>query len=167
MTSRFARCVGVDISPIMVRRARDLNSDKTNCDFLENPHPDLRDFPDNHFDFVYTSNVLQHLVHRESILNYVSEFIRVLAPEGLAVFQLPTHISLMRSLHWRPNLYELGRIMRVKPERLLRLGLHPIRMASVPHIDVANRLKLAGGKVCLALSVPVEQVISTVFYASK
>jgi SAM-dependent methyltransferase len=167
MASRFTRCVGVDISPIMVGRARELNSDQGACEFVVNSYPDLRGFPNNGFNFIYTSNVLQHLVHRDSIMNYISEFIRILAPRGLAVFQLPTRISPLRSFHWRPNLYEFGRLLRVDPDYLLRWGLHPIRMVSVPEAEVAERVMFAGGEVRLAMSTPVQQVISTVFYVSK
>lgn len=167
MSARFQRSVGVDISPSMIRQARELNSDRPGCDFLVNSTPDLRQFPDGYFDFVYTSNVLQHLVHQESILGYVREFVRVLAARGLAVFQLPTHIALTKSLHWRPNLYELGRTLGVKADHLLRIGLHPIRMVAVPEGQVIQAIKRAGGDVRCALSSPVEQVISTVFYVSK
>lgn len=48
-------------------------------------------FPDGHFDVVFSSNVLEHVRHREA---FQAEIARVLAPGGRCVHILPTH-------HWR------------------------------------------------------------------
>ncbi len=43
-------------------------------------------FPDNHFDIVYSSSVLEHIPH---IVEFQSEIQRVLKPGGLAIHVLP------------------------------------------------------------------------------
>jgi SAM-dependent methyltransferase len=53
-----------------------------------NPADDLRLFPDNSFDLVYSNIVLQHMEPRYSE-SYIGEFIRVLKPGGMTYFQLP------------------------------------------------------------------------------
>jgi len=72
----------------------------------------------------------------------------MLAQGGLLVFQLPSFIPLRRRLQVRPNLYAMLRSMHV-PETVLyqRLGLHPIRMRSIPEADVVRLLTAAGATV--------------------
>jgi hypothetical protein len=57
--------------------------------FHHNPAPDLRLFDDHTFTFIYSTLVLQHMAPALS-RGYVAEFLRVLAPRGLAVFQVPS-----------------------------------------------------------------------------
>ncbi len=141
MSMRFNHCVGVDISEQMIAMAKELNCDRQNCEFVVNPSEHLELFPDKYFDFVYSSIVLQHLVHRSSILAYIREFCRVLKAGGLLIFQVPSYISPVHRLQPVPRLYNLGRFFGVAPSVLLRLHLHPIRMAYVPQSDV---LKVVG-----------------------
>jgi SAM-dependent methyltransferase len=54
--------------------------------------PDLSLFAEATFDFVYTTLVLQHMPPSLSTL-YIRELVRVLAPGGLLVFQLPSQRS--------------------------------------------------------------------------
>ena len=56
-----------------------------------NPVSDLRLFPDDHFDFIYSNIVLQHMEPGYS-RKYIQEFIRILVPGGLVVFQLPSEL---------------------------------------------------------------------------
>lgn len=80
---------GVDISPTMVQRARELNRHATHCRFHVNDHPDLRIFPDASFDFIYSNIALQH-IPPDPAEAYVHEFVRLLADGGVAVFQVPS-----------------------------------------------------------------------------
>ena len=59
----------------------------------------LRIFDSDSFAFVYSSIVLQHLEPRYQ-KRYLSEFIRVLAPGGLLVFQLPSEPIVLASDGW-------------------------------------------------------------------
>jgi SAM-dependent methyltransferase len=59
--------------------------------FHHNTTDDLGLFEDESFDFIYTRLVLQH-IPPEHALRYVDEFIRVLRPGGVAVFQAPGEV---------------------------------------------------------------------------
>ena len=87
LAERFRECVALDISEGMVKLARELNEDRPNCRFLVNAAPDLGRLETESFDLVYSSLVLQHMPSVEVVEAYVSEFLRILRPEGLAVFQ--------------------------------------------------------------------------------
>jgi len=84
----FAQVVGVDIARTMLDRARRLNRFPSRCTYVHNDRRDLQMFPDDHFDLIYSAYVLQHIAP-EYGRDYVAEFIRVLRPEGVAVFQMP------------------------------------------------------------------------------
>jgi SAM-dependent methyltransferase len=85
LTQRMG-CVGVDISPTMIERARMLNRHPKTCKYLVNDSDGLGIFDDGDFGFVYSSIVLQHM-EPHFAEGYLREFIRVLAPGGVAVFQ--------------------------------------------------------------------------------
>ena len=80
---------GVDIAPSMIEQARRYNGHGARCEYALNDADDLRQFADGAFDFVYSSRVLQHM-RPEYSTRYIAEFLRVLAPGGVAVFQIPT-----------------------------------------------------------------------------
>ena len=86
----FAECDGVDIAPSMIERAKELNQFGDRCRYHVNDRDDLALFDDNVFDLIYSDIVLQHIAPEYSA-KYVREFTRVLAPGGVAVFQLPSH----------------------------------------------------------------------------
>jgi SAM-dependent methyltransferase len=84
----FPECCGVDISPTMIRMAREFNGDLSQCRFLLNENDHLKVLPDDYFGFIYTSIVLQHIAETYS-RKYIAELIRVLKPGGALVFQIP------------------------------------------------------------------------------
>jgi SAM-dependent methyltransferase len=88
LSLRFRECWGVDISPTMVRLAQEFNQDRNNCHFRLNEKDDLRQFPDDHFGFIYSSIVLQH-IQRAYVERYLRDLVRVLKPGGIFVFQVP------------------------------------------------------------------------------
>jgi SAM-dependent methyltransferase len=145
---RFERAVGLDISETMVERARNLNVDFAGCEFRVNTWPDLRDFRDKSFDLVYSGRVLQHMPDRGDIERYLAEFLRVVRDDGLVAFQLPNKLSLPVLLRPRRNLYLLLRGLGVSSSFLYwRLGLHPMRITSVPTSAVAGFVESSGGRV--------------------
>lgn len=87
LARRFAQADGVDIAPSMVEQARRFNP-LPNCRFHLNERQDLALFPDASFSFVWSILVLQHM-RPDYAAGYVKELLRVLAPGGALVFQLP------------------------------------------------------------------------------
>jgi SAM-dependent methyltransferase len=90
MAEHFDEADGVDIAPSMIELARQYNRHGERCRYLLNERSDLRLFEANRFDFIYTNVVLQHMEPRYAV-SYLKEFLRVLAPGGLILFQLPSH----------------------------------------------------------------------------
>ena len=80
---------GVDISSEMIERAKAINNYGSNCCYLLNVHQHLRIFSDHQLSFIYSNIVLQHVPPDLSEL-YLQEFLRILEPGGLLVFQLPS-----------------------------------------------------------------------------
>jgi ubiquinone/menaquinone biosynthesis C-methylase UbiE len=89
LADHFEEVRGVDISPIMLEQARQFNRKGDRCQYVWNSAPDLRIFPDQSFDFIYSRITLQH-VPPPRVESYLKEFLRVLAPGGLLLFQLPS-----------------------------------------------------------------------------
>lgn len=85
----FDECHGLDISPRMIEMANTYNRYKERVTYHLNQDNDLHLFPDASFDFIYTIITLQHMEPRFS-LNYIKEFLRVLRPSGILIFQLPS-----------------------------------------------------------------------------
>jgi SAM-dependent methyltransferase len=84
---RCERADGVDIAASMLELAERLGP-PGNARFHQNTAADLALFADGSFDFVYSSIVLQHM-NPGLGLGYIAEFVRVLAPGGVLVFQIP------------------------------------------------------------------------------
>jgi SAM-dependent methyltransferase len=89
LAERFGEVWGIDIAPSMIELARRYDRHPDRCHFAVNMRSDLQMFGNDRFGFVYSSIVLQHIEPRYQE-RYLSEFIRVLAPGGLLVFQLPS-----------------------------------------------------------------------------
>jgi SAM-dependent methyltransferase len=90
LAEQFVTCDGVDISASMLAVARKHNRRPDRCAFHQNRAEDLSLFDDAIFSFVYSTLVLQHMAPGLSV-SYLKEMIRVLAADGLLVFQLPSH----------------------------------------------------------------------------
>ncbi len=102
----FDSVIGCDVSQPMLKKAKELNYDLKNANFYLNTKPDLSDFESNSFDFIYSSLVLMHLSPRLS-LNYIKEFIRLLSPNGITVFQIPNRYPKL--INWIPIPYFIRR----------------------------------------------------------
>ena len=140
LAPEFDECYGVDISPEMIRLARELNADRANCRFVVNAAPDLSLFESDTFDFVIAFLVLQHLRGGEqAALGYVREFLRVTRPGGLVVFQLPASLPFP-SFQPRVRLYGLLRSVGLNADFLYRRAeLDPMRMIAVPDLSRPRR----------------------------
>lgn len=92
LAGRFDSVVGVDIAHTMIELAQQYNRHPAKVTYQVNPHNDLRIFRDREFDFIYSNIVLQHM-EPAFAENYLREFVRVLAPRGVLLFQLPAGVA--------------------------------------------------------------------------
>ena len=92
LAAHFSEVIGVDVAPSMIEQATALNRIPDRCTFQVNRSVHLRCFATNSFDFVYSRLVLQHMP-TEMAAGYLAEFVRVMTPGGLLVFQLPEDIA--------------------------------------------------------------------------
>jgi SAM-dependent methyltransferase len=83
----FSQVVGVDIAPNMVQQARRLNRHGDRVNYLVNSAADLAQLETGSFDFAYSSMVLQHM-HPHLQERYIAELLRVVAVDGVLVFQV-------------------------------------------------------------------------------
>ena len=92
LCKHFEQCIGVDIAPSMIELARKYNRFGDRCQYHVNAANDLRMFEDGWFDFIYSNIVLQHIPPKYSA-QYIRDFVRILTPGGVAVFQVPSHAA--------------------------------------------------------------------------
>jgi SAM-dependent methyltransferase len=157
LAHRFGEAVGVDLSERMVEQALRLNGDTANAAFLVNAAPDLGQLEDGSFDLVYSRIVLQHLPSLTDVFGYMEEFLRVVRPDGIVVFQLPAAIPLRHRVHLRRKAWTVLHAVRIGAGRLHRLGLSPIRVIGAPKEEIVRRVTSAGGNV---LSVEPDDAVA-------
>jgi SAM-dependent methyltransferase len=83
----FNEVHGVDIAPSMIQVANKYNRYGDRCRYHLNDSDDLSVFPRDSLDFVYSSITLQHMEPRYAKA-YLAEFLRLLKPRGVLMFQL-------------------------------------------------------------------------------
>ena len=96
LACHFPEVHGVDISPVMLEHARGFNRFGEKVQYHLNTTQHLADFKDSSVDFVYSNIVLQHIEPKHA-MGFIAEFMRVLRPGGLGIFQViePTFIRRM------------------------------------------------------------------------
>jgi SAM-dependent methyltransferase len=144
LAEHFDHVVGVDISYTMVEAAQRFDRHDGRVRYLVNTEPDLRLLEDASFDFVYSSITLQH-IPPEPAARYVAEFIRVLRPGGLAVFQARNG-PLIRPGTLRALLYRLRREHFRRFWQRLR-GRLPYEMHALARPRVEEVVAAAGGRL--------------------
>ena len=152
LARHFEHVDGVDISASMIQQANDYNQYGSRCQYVVNQKGDLRIFGDQYFDFIYSSITLQHMPPRYS-RRYIVEFMRVLAPGGVALFQLPSETRMPGSA--------VGRAVRTFYYRFLWDILHPdtpyMGMYGVPKDEVVRLLARNGGQLLHAGADPAAE----------
>jgi SAM-dependent methyltransferase len=159
LSQYFEHVTGVDASPSMIARARALHADLDRCRFVLNQAPHLRQFADGSFDVVYSRIVLQHL-RPWLARRYIGELIRVLAPGGVMMFQLPETMSLDPRDAYELAPVEGNPLKRLVPKpaviwwRRLKYGLVTrgtrvieMHMFGLPKDEVLHVIESAGGRV--------------------
>jgi SAM-dependent methyltransferase len=140
MGDRFRSVVGVDIAPSMIELAERFNRHGDRCRYVVNDRPDLALFRDGEFDFVYSNIVLQHIPPPIGA-GYIREFVRVLRPGGLLVFQVPSRLvgagaDAPRSPAEGPLPDEAFRA-RIRPKARIPDSMRPGEQVTV-HVRVTN-----------------------------
>lgn len=145
----FSEVNGVDIAPSMIKLAKQYNKFGDKCHFVLNERDDLGIFENNYFDFIYTVITLQHM-KPEYAKKYIKEFVRIIKPGGLIIFQLPSHLVKPTSVIE----YIKQKILSVTPEillglyRKLKYGQEPtMEMYGTKKEDVEELLINCGGKL--------------------
>ena len=90
------RVVGLDVSPEMIERARTLNPDARNVQWLLGDGVSLAGVDDGSVDACVSQVVLQHIPDPAITLGYVREIGRVLKPGGWAAIQVSNDASVHR-----------------------------------------------------------------------
>ncbi|WZO97608.1 methyltransferase domain-containing protein [Isosphaeraceae bacterium EP7] len=144
LCDHFEHCVGIDIAPSMIEHARRLNQFGARCEYVVNDRSDLGVFPDATFSFIYSNIVLQH-INPEFSRKYIQEFVRILKPGGIALFQIPSE--------WLPNVEDTAatalrlslsdadfraRIMPRRPLRQIRPGEKAVINVKVKNTGVST-----------------------------
>ena len=165
--TRFDAALGVDISAVMVERAKQLNVGFPACAFRVNPSPDLAQLETASFDLVYSSIALQHIPTVPEIERYVSEFFRVVRDDGLVVFGLPYHIPSLWSFQLRRRVYAVLRAFGVSEQWMLKkTPLTPMRMTTVPEAEMRRLLGREGGTVLHTEPIDEGPIRSLRYYVS-
>lgn len=167
---RAERVWGLDIAPTMIAHANRMNPHPGRCTYLVNTGGDLSRFPDRHFDLIYSKITLQHMYPRYAA-GYLTEFLRVLAPGGVLIVQIPAELERRVS-----QVVRLRRTLkRLVPEPVLALyrrmtpSWRPlIEMYGIPKDEVVALVEGAGGRVRAAdPSSDAEKWVGYEYYVEK
>ena len=93
LARRHERVLGADISPVMIDVARRLSRYPDRAEYICTAETGLETLRAESFQLIYSNIVLQHVPPDVSV-QYLGEFFRLLEPNGLLVFQLPSHREL-------------------------------------------------------------------------
>lgn len=154
LATHFDEASGVDIAPSMIQKANSLNRHGAKCKYFVNEASDLRLFPSERFDFIVSMIVLQH-VGTEPAKKYIREFVRILAPGGLLVFQVPDSRVQEATVAPQPPLL-IDRMHSMTPQfalniyRAIRRRPKPLpawEMHGVPRAEVERIANTAGGLI--------------------
>jgi ubiquinone/menaquinone biosynthesis C-methylase UbiE len=125
MSRWFGEIHGVDVSDEMIARANEKLRDIPHAHAHHASGSDLALFPANHFDFVYSYAVFQHIPSSDVVFSYLRETVRVLKPGGVArlhINGLPKTAKAYTTWEGvRINAAEIHRFTREHGVRLLSL----------------------------------------------
>jgi SAM-dependent methyltransferase len=145
---------GVDVSSSMIEQAVALDTGASGIEFAVHRGTDLHTVEDDSQDVVCSLLVLQHIPSPVLIENYLREFVRVLAPGGFLVVNLPVRVpapdrSLRARLRPRTRFYGLLRRLGVSPAYLYRhVNWSPdMPMTALPMERVRSILTESGGRI--------------------
>jgi ubiquinone/menaquinone biosynthesis C-methylase UbiE len=133
LSAHFPECWGVDISPTMIRLAKEFSQDRQQCRFLLNHGAQMEELADNYFGFIYSSIVLQHIAPEYS-RRYIVELVRVLRPGGVMVFQLPDKLRAGLLRRVQAKLALRSRLRSLLAGRTYAIEMHCVKEAEIRRI---------------------------------
>lgn len=137
LAEHFDEVYGVDISANFIDLAKKYNKYPDKCEYHLNKKNDLTIFGNDTFDLIYSNIVLQHMKPAYS-KRYITEFLRVLAPGGLLIFQMPSeNITLWGKILWNVLL----------PLRNKLMSRPSMEMNCMPRTEVIDHLEKCGARV--------------------
>lgn len=151
LASHFDSVTGIDISSKMLEIAQSSHRKPDNLELKLNAKTNLSLLPSQSFDLALSLIVLQHMPRRY-MKAYLSEFIRVVKPGGIIVFQIPTRtVNPFQSWSDKPlrsDSPSVGRLCYRSVARLLRWGPRKLKHAFMtsslwPHLRYL-KLKTSG-----------------------
>ncbi|MEJ7786770.1 MAG: class I SAM-dependent methyltransferase [Solirubrobacteraceae bacterium] len=138
IAARAQAVVAVDVSAEMLARARELNPDIANVEWLLGDGTSLRGVEGGSADVVFSHVVFQHLPDPALTLGYVREMGRVLRQGGWAAFQ----VSNDPAVHRRAGLRHR---VRALVGRAPRGQAHPAWVGSAVDFDVLRKTAAEAG----------------------
>ncbi len=160
LAEHFDKVDGVDIAASMIDQANELNQHGERVAYHQNGREDLSLFDDGTFDLVFSLIVLQHIENRYKT-RYLKEFVRILAPGGIALFTVPSHPTMT----WRGIAYRLipnGPLNFYRKKRYGNTGVIELHGMRRPEVEAAVRA--AGGEV---LDVSPEPLLGTPWHSYR
>lgn len=113
--AEFDRVLAFDVSSEMLIRAQDLNRSIENITWIQGNGSDLNNISSGSVQFVFSYLVLQHLPNETLIRSYISEILRILAVDGLCLFQF--NGTAEKYMNWK------GRVTWAVIDHLWAIGL--------------------------------------------
>lgn len=139
LAARHARVTAVDISASMLDAARRALAPLTHVAWMHETSGALPQVPGESVDFLYSNFTLQHIPPPYNA-RYVAEFLRVLKPGGIAVFDVPDrNDASLRGLvvRYAPR-FALNALRRVVFRTRAVMEMHGLREAAVRELVAAN-----------------------------
>ncbi len=163
---RVPEVIGVDLSPEMIAHAQRYCAEQPNIRWLANADLWLP-FPDSYFSLVYSNLTLQHVAPALA-RGYIREFMRILMPGGIAVFQVPSRRLHSPIRSWRDLRHRIPVSWRLNLRRLWDPTTTTVKIASIITTPkVYSWIRKGKGVVLTIQSTPDPNAgfVSTFYYA--
>jgi 2-polyprenyl-3-methyl-5-hydroxy-6-metoxy-1,4-benzoquinol methylase len=167
LSKYFDNVDGVDIAPSMIELANTYNKYEDKVQYYINNKNSLEIFKDNTYDFIYSVEVLQHM-HPHYQQKYLRELLRILSPEGLLVFELPSEYeSLKRKVFFNFTFQDIKFIHSLYWNNVLRQPLFALmQFYCNPRTNVESFLLRHGAKHVYAIRNS-KTIISYNYFVTK
>ena len=151
LADHFDQVIGLDIAPSMIEIARRLHAATPNVEFRVNASNRLESIESDSIDLVYTLLVLQHMAPRY-IREYLAEFVRVLSPGGVLVFQLPADNPL-------PVVVKGRGLKKVLPIPVISMIRKVRQLREFPRMEIHGLPRSEVEALLASLGAPVVDVV--------